>query len=186
MIAVFRLYPFTFLNFIFDGRDIFVAGPFPAIAAIRAIHRLADVFDPALAVIPRDDAKLAGLNFFPNPFRAKMIRYLIPVYRMNELVDQTGIFQEGIRPIPRYAFTGGGNILEIAFFTDPILPIVSKVSHCPVFFLAIMELFPGFSDFIDDILGMRAEYDEKAQNSQPRINFIKIRSGESRDKVILT
>ena len=49
-----------------------------------------------------------------------------------------------------------------------------------------MEFFPGFSDFIDDILGMRAEYEEKAQNSDPRIDVVKIRSEENRDKVIFT
>ena len=101
----FRFHPFTFLNFIFDGRDIFVAGPFPAIPTIRAIHRLADVTDPAFPVIPGDDAKLAGLNFSPNPFGAEMIRDLIPVKGVNDLIQQTGVFQKGLRAIPGYSLT---------------------------------------------------------------------------------
>ena len=91
---------------------------------------------------------------------------------MDDLLQQVWVLMKFLDPITGDALTGRGDINVFSIGSEPVFPVIGKVSHCAIFILALFQGFEGLLQ-LDRFLshfpteGMIPEQQDSAQNHEP-------------------
>ena len=119
-----------------------VAASLAQVDSILAEDWMAGVLDEFFFLILGNDPIGERRSFSLAVVRSlHMLTKNLVVVRVDNFLHQGGAGDEVVAWITADAFTGWRIVKEPSVRRDPKLPIVSKICHQPVFFLAVFQLF---------------------------------------------